>query len=172
LNNDIPVVSGTTGWLDKYNDIIELCKIKNGSLLQSSNFSIGVNIFFELNRQMSKIINNYNDYDIRIHEEHHIHKKDSPSGTAIKTAEYILENIERKSSWTKREALQNEILISSTRQDEIFGNHYVSYESTIDKIEISHIAKSREGFAMGAIIAAEYIYDKKGIFSMRDILKF
>lgn len=172
IQNNIPVITGTTGWLDKYDEVVGLCNEKNGSFLQSSNFSIGVNIFFELNKRMAQIINSYPDFEVKVHEEHHIHKKDAPSGTAIKVAENIIENLDRKQSWTKENATQNQILITSTREGEIFGNHFVTYETPIDTIEISHKAQNRNGFATGAILAAEYIHDKKGVFTMSDIMKF
>lgn len=158
INNDIPIVSGTTGWLDKIEKINNLCIKKNGAFIYSSNFSIGVNIFFELNKKLANLMKNQ-DYETKIHEIHHTQKLDAPSGTAISLQKEI-NNI-----------LKNKITISNDRINKVAGIHQVKYSSIIDEIEIKHTAKSRDGFAIGAIIAAEWIINKKGIYSMQDILK-
>ncbi len=167
---DIPVVSGATGWLDKYNDVIKRCEKENKAFFYASNFSIGVNIFFKLNQYISKIMNNYNEFDIKMSETHHIHKLDAPSGTAITLANDIIEDIDRKTSWVKDNPKTNEILIKSYREGEVAGIHDIKYESDIEKIEIKHSSKSREGLAKGAILAAEFILDKKGAYTMNDLL--
>ncbi|MBN1250510.1 MAG: 4-hydroxy-tetrahydrodipicolinate reductase [Bacteroidales bacterium] len=168
---DIPVVSGATGWLDKYNDVINRCKQENKAFFYASNFSIGVNIFFKLNQYLSKIMNNFNEFDIEISETHHIHKLDAPSGTAISLANDNINNIKRKTSWVKENPKSDDILINSFREGEIAGIHEVKFESEVEKIEIKHSSKSREGLAKGAILAAEFVINKKGSFTMDELLK-
>lgn len=169
----VPVVCGTTGWLDKYEEIVHLCKDCNGTLLYASNYSIGVNIFFEINRRLAVMMNNYPMYDVAMQEIHHTQKLDAPSGTAITLAEGILQNINRKTQWIcNTEGEQQDILITAKRIDPAPGTHSVSYNSTIDSIEITHTAHSREGFATGSVLAAEWIVGKKGVFSMKDMLGF
>lgn len=169
---DLPVVSGTTGWLDKYYDIRRYCLENNQAFFYASNFSIGVNLFFKLNTYLAQIMDKYSNYDISIEETHHKHKLDAPSGTAVTLAELIKQEISRKEKWTKeKNAEENEISIHSVRENEIPGIHEVSYESEFDQIEVKHSAKSREGFSLGAVMAAEFIADKKGIYSMDDLLK-
>jgi len=169
----LPVVCGSTGWDAHLDTAKAKCIEENGSFLQASNFSIGVNLFFELNRQLAAMMNNYPDYDVQIAETHHLEKKDKPSGTAITLAEQVLNNLERKKHWHLDANLSDtEILsIQSFREAGVPGTHVVSYTSEIDDIEIKHTAHSRKGFALGAVLAAEYIHDKKGVFSMRDVLK-
>ena len=167
----IPTVSGSTGWLDDYPAIEKKCRKKNGSFLYASNFSVGVNIFFELNRVLAKIMNSQQEYDVKMTEIHHTQKKDAPSGTAITIAEQILESLPRKQRWVNHISDNPEDLeIISERTDPYPGLHKVTYQSGIDDIEITHNAHNRNGFALGAVLAAEYIRDKKGIFTMKEVL--
>ncbi|MEX0882133.1 MAG: 4-hydroxy-tetrahydrodipicolinate reductase, partial [Cyclobacteriaceae bacterium] len=175
LNNQIPVVVGTTGWMDKLADIESICKKKNGTVFYASNFSIGVNVFFKVNQYLAKLMGDQEEYQIKVEEIHHTEKKDAPSGTAITLAEGIIENIKRLRQWKLKEGeiLEGDILpISSKRVDPAPGTHIISYQSTIDDIEIKHTAHSREGFAMGAVFVAEWIKDKKGVLTMNDFLDF
>ncbi|HBF89082.1 MAG TPA: 4-hydroxy-tetrahydrodipicolinate reductase [Bacteroidales bacterium] len=172
LNSNVPIVVGTTGWLDKYTEIENLCNEKKSSFIFASNYSIGANIYFEINRKLAKIMNNQSNFEISIEETHHIHKLDAPSGTAIVIANDIIKEIDRKTSWSLEKNEENSIHINAIRKGEIFGNHTVDYESENDIIEITHKAKSRNGLAFGAVVAAEYIHNKKGIFTMKDILNF
>ena len=172
LNNDVPIVSGTTGWLENFNRVKNLCINKNGSFLYAPNFSLGVNLFFVLNQRLAKITANQSSYDIKIEEIHHTQKKDNPSGTAIKLAETIIDH-SRYKRWTVEESIEpNQINIKSKRKKNATGTHTVRYESEVDIIEINHSAKSREGFGLGAVIAGEWLVGKKGVFSMKDVLKF
>ncbi len=166
---NVPVVSGTTGWLDRYDEMIALCKEKNGGFISSSNFSLGVNLFFGLNEYLAKMMSKIDGYNVTMEEIHHIHKLDAPSGTAISLAQGVIENSDF-SSWTLEEAKQNEIHIEAVRTGEVPGTHTVTYDSGIDSIEIKHTAHNREGFALGAVVAAEWLAGKQGIFSMRDVL--
>jgi 4-hydroxy-tetrahydrodipicolinate reductase len=166
-----PLVCGSTGWLDNLEEIKKLCTAKNGSFLYASNFSIGVNIFFELNKRLAALMAPHPDYEVSITEIHHTQKRDAPSGTAITIAEGVLENIHRKKSWVNHISDNvDELEIISERIDPAPGTHRVKYSSAIDDIEIIHTAHSRMGFAAGAVLAAEYIQDKKGIFSMKEVL--
>jgi 4-hydroxy-tetrahydrodipicolinate reductase len=167
----IPIVVGTTGWLDDLEKVREDCTLQNRCLFFAPNFSVGVNLFFDLNRCLASLMAKWEDYAISIEETHHIHKQDAPSGTAIVLANDIIRFSERKEKWV-REAVENpeELGIKSFRTDNVPGTHVVRYESEEDIIEIIHTAKSRRGFAMGAVMAAEYIRDKKGIFDMKDLL--
>ncbi len=167
----VPVVCGSTGWLDKWEDIKKFCMQKKGSLIYASNYSIGVNLFFEVNKYLSKLMAEYDDYDVKLEEIHHTQKKDAPSGTAITLAEQVLENIKRKTHWVNHITDNaDELEIISERVDPAPGTHKVKYTSTIDDIEIIHTAHNRMGFAGGAVKAAEFLKDKKGIFSMKDVL--
>lgn len=167
----LPVVCGSTGWLDRWDEIKNICLSKYGALVYASNYSIGVNLFFELNKYLSKLMKNYASYNIKMQEIHHRQKKDAPSGTAIALAEQILENIPRKKSWVNHPTNKKEELeIISERTDPAPGTHKIAYTSDIDDIEIIHTAHNRMGFAGGAVKAAEFIKDKKGIFSMKDVL--
>jgi 4-hydroxy-tetrahydrodipicolinate reductase len=171
LQFQVPVVSGSTGWLEKTDDIKKICADSNGTFLYASNFSIGVNIFFELNRKLAALMAPHSDYEVNITEIHHTQKKDAPSGTAITIAEQVLENIPRKKSWVNHVSdTTDELEILSERIDPAPGTHKVKYSSVIDDIEIIHTAHSRKGFASGALLAAEYIHGKKGIFTMKDVL--
>ncbi len=171
IDAGIPVVSGSTGWLSDWNEVEETCKKKNGTLLYASNFSIGVNIFFELNRKLAQLMKQQTGYNISMEEIHHTQKKDAPSGTAITLAEQILHEVPRKKNWVN-EVSQNpeELVIISKREDPAPGTHSIKYSSAVDDIEIIHTAHNRNGFALGAVLAAEYIQNKKGIFSMKQVL--
>lgn len=168
----VKVVSGTTGWLDNMPEVKEACE--NGStFFHSSNFSLGVNIFFAINKYLAKIMNGFTNYEVSMEETHHIHKLDAPSGTAITLAEGIIDNITRKDAWVEGvEPKSTEIGITSIRRDEVPGIHTIKYESEVDTITITHDAKSRAGFALGAVVAAEFIKDKTGFITMQDMLKF
>ena len=169
IDSSVPVISGTTGWLDQYEDVLDYCKSKNGTFLYTSNFSLGVNIFFEINKRLSQLMSNVDGYTTEIEEIHHTKKLDAPSGTAITLAEHIIENT-NYNNWTIDTPQSDEIYIDAKRIENIPGTHEITYNSEIDSINIKHTAHSRQGFAMGAVIAAEWIKDKKGIFSMRDVL--
>jgi len=168
----VKLVSGTTGWLEHIDEIKEACK--NGkTLFWASNFSLGVNIFFALNKYLAKIMNEFPSYNVMMEEVHHIHKLDAPSGTAITLAEGILENIDRKTKWVKEDAKNaDELPIYSIREDEVPGIHSIMYESEVDSILITHDAKSRKGFALGAVLAAEFTATRSGFLGMEDMLKF
>jgi len=169
LNNNIPVICGTTGWLADYDKMTALCQQKNGSLIYASNFSLGVNIFFELNNQLAKMMKNLEQYKVSMEEIHHTQKLDAPSGTAISLANGVIENSEY-TNWTLEKANNNEIHIDAKRIENVPGTHSVFYDSEVDQIEIKHTAHSREGFALGSIVAAEWLVDKKGVFTMKDVL--
>lgn len=173
LKKSIPIISGTTGWLDKYEEIRALCAKNQGSFFYASNYSIGVNIFFEINQQLARVMNHFLEYDVELEEIHHTQKLDAPSGTAITLAEGIMGELERKRNWIKGETSQQDSIgIISKRIDDVPGTHTVSYKSVIDDIEIKHTAHSRQGFATGAVVAAEWLVNKKGCFGMTDLLKF
>ncbi|MDR0224735.1 MAG: 4-hydroxy-tetrahydrodipicolinate reductase [Myroides odoratus] len=170
LTAQVPVVCGTTGWLEHYNEIAAFCKEKDSAFLYGSNFSLGVNIFFELNDYLAKIMKNFEQYGVSMQEIHHTQKLDAPSGTAITLAEGILANSSYESWTLDSQATDKQIHIDAVREDQVPGTHTVRYDSSIDQIEIKHTAHNREGFALGAVVAAEWIKDKKGIFSMKDVL--
>ena len=171
LLNGIPVVSGTTGWLAHWDDVNALRADKKGALFYASNFSLGVNLFFALNKKMANLMNGQSEYDVQMIETHHTRKKDAPSGTAITLAEQIIEKIDRKDGWLlgKPEAT-NQLSIRSERIDDVPGMHEIIYESDIDIINLRHEAKSRKGFALGAVVAAEWVPGKTGTFGMNDLL--
>jgi len=173
FKKNIPVISGTTGWLEDYEKAVTICKKNNGSFIYASNFSIGVNLFFELNDKLSRIMNSNNNYTPSIEEIHHTKKLDAPSGTAITIAEQTIKNSSTK-EWclhTNRAKVDKEIIpISSKRIKDVPGTHIVAYESEIDSIEIKHTAHNRKGFAHGAIIAAEWLINKNGVYTMKDVL--
>jgi len=170
---NVPVIVGTTGWYTKMDYIKQMCNSKNQAILYSTNFSIGVNVFFEVNKQLAKLMNKYEQYDCHIEETHHVTKKDKPSGTAITLAEDVIWQLDRKSEWVGANAYEDkELGIKSKREEDVKGTHIVAYKSKIDSIEIKHTAQSREGFADGAIKAAEWIKGKNGIFTMKDLLGF
>jgi len=169
---DIPVVTGTTGWHDEQERVFQDCLDKGKCLFYAPNFSIGVNIFFDLNRFLASQMSEWGEYEISIEETHHIHKQDAPSGTAIVLANDIIRNIERKEKWVN-EISENpeEIEIKSYRTENVPGTHIVRYDSEVDTIKIIHSAKNRKGFALGAILAAEWVIDKKGVFTMKDMFQ-
>lgn len=169
LKADIPIVSGSTGWLEKYDEMVSLCQSRNGSFIYASNFSVGVNLFFNINEYVAKLIALWKEYDVSIEEIHHLQKKDAPSGTAISIAEGILKHSDKK-DW-KLDTNQGDLLnIVAKREEDVKGTHMVHYTSPIDTISLKHEAHSREGFAKGAILAAEWLKDKKGVFTMKDVL--
>jgi 4-hydroxy-tetrahydrodipicolinate reductase len=171
INAGVPVVCGSTGWVLQEKDIENYCIANNGTLLYSSNFSIGVNIFFEVNKKLATLMANQDTYNVSIEEIHHTQKKDAPSGTAISIAQQIIDNNHNKKTWILGDSIQDKIGIISKRIDPAPGTHIVKYSSEIDDIEITHTAHSRKGFATGAIVAAEFILGKKGIFKMSDVIK-
>jgi len=173
FDKGIPIVCGTTGWLQHKNEVEKHCLTKNGTLLYSSNFSLGVNLFFKLNEQLAKLMDRYSQYEVSIDETHHTQKKDAPSGTAITLAEGVIKNLSRKKEWSLGATENNEALvINSFRIDPAPGTHVVKYTSVVDDIEITHTAHSREGFALGAVMVAEWLAGKKGIYTMDDFLQF
>lgn len=165
---NVPVVSGTTGWLEHYSEMEALCNEKQGGFISSSNFSLGVNIFFELNEYLAKIMSQF-DYKVSMEEIHHTQKLDAPSGTAISLAKGVIQN-SNYSRWTMENANSEEIYIEAKRIGDVPGTHTVTYDSTVDSIELKHTAHNREGFALGAVIAAEWLAGKKGIYTMKDVL--
>jgi len=169
LENRIPVICGTTGWLDKKPEIEKIALENETAFLYGSNFSLGVNLFFALNENLAKMMNKFSEYNCQLEEIHHIHKLDAPSGTAISLAEGIINNSNFE-AWKLDETKEKELGIFAIREDEVPGTHSVLYRSEVDAIEIKHTAYNRNGFALGAVIAAEWIADKKGIFAMKDVL--
>ncbi len=169
LENKIPVICGTTGWLDKKPEIERIAVEQNSAFLYGSNFSLGVNLFFAINEKLAKLMNNVDEYQCQLEEIHHTHKKDAPSGTAISIAEGIIEN-SKYEAWKLDETKDKELGIFAIREDEVPGTHSVFYRSEVDEIEIKHTAFNRNGFALGAVIAAEWIVGKQGVFSMKDVL--
>lgn len=172
LKSNVPVISGTTGWLSELKTIEKLCIAKNGSFIYASNFSLGVNIFFEINKSVAKMMKNLSDYSIDIEEIHHTQKVDAPSGTAITLAEGIIEK-SNYNSWELAPAKDsNKLEINAKRHKNVPGTHTVNYNSSIDKISLTHNAYNRQGFALGAVVAAEWIIGKEGIYTMSDVLNF
>ena len=168
---NVPVVVGTTGWYAEFNAVQERCVSENKGLLYATNFSVGVNIFYEINKKLAALMDANSQYDVEVEETHHTQKLDAPSGTAISLAEGIIDNLDRKDSWKNDMIVsENELVIESIRTENVPGTHIVKYESDIDVVEIKHEAKNRNGFAFGAVLAAEYIHDKNGVFTMKDVL--
>jgi 4-hydroxy-tetrahydrodipicolinate reductase len=168
---NVPAIVGTTGWLDQLEDVKKNCSDKNQTLFYTSNYSIGVNLFFKVNEYLAKLMNTNPDYRVSMEEIHHVHKIDAPSGTAISLANQIIENSTQKQKWVNAISDdKNELEIISKRIDEVPGTHTVTYSSAVDEISITHIAHNRKGFALGAVIAAEWVKDKKGVFGMNDLL--
>jgi 4-hydroxy-tetrahydrodipicolinate reductase len=167
---NVPVVSGTTGWLEHYDEMVALCTAKNGAFISSSNFSLGVNIFFEINEYLAKMMAKLDNYSIDMEEIHHTQKLDAPSGTAISLAKGVIEN-SKYTNWTLDTPTENQIHIEAKRIGTVPGTHTVTYNSAVDSIEIKHTAHNREGFALGAVIAAEWIVGKQGVFTMKDVLE-
>ncbi len=174
FDRNIPVVSGSTGWLDKKSEADKICVNTKGSFFYASNYSLGVNVFFKLNKYLAKMMDGFPEYDVTLDEIHHTEKKDAPSGTAITLAEGITDHLSRKTAWTSKEknTTPDQIVIKSFRIDSVPGTHTVNYSSPIDDIEIRHVAHSREGFAKGAVMVAEWLPGKTGVFGMDDYLKF
>lgn len=171
LEYGVPVVCGSTGWLDKWNEVKDFCLAQKGGLVYASNFSVGVNIFFEINKRLAELMAPHAEYEVTLEETHHTEKKDSPSGTAVTLAEQVLERIPRKTKWVNSAAEQpNELAIFSERVDPAPGTHNVIYSSEIDDIEIIHTAHNRTGFATGAVLAAEFVKGKQGIYGMKEVL--
>ena len=166
----IPVVCGTTGWLENYSSVINSCKECNGSFIYASNFSVGVNLFFNLNEKLAKLMAPWNEYSVSIEEIHHTEKKDAPSGTAITIADSIIAQTDNLERWSLESEKDHSLRISAKRIADVKGTHTVTYESDVDEISITHKAKSRIGFAKGAILAAAFLKDKKGLFTMQDVL--
>ena len=166
---NVPVISGTTGWLEHYDEMAALCTAKNGGFISSSNFSLGVNIFFELNEYLAKIMSKFDSYKVEMEEIHHTQKLDAPSGTAISLAKGVIEN-SSYTNWTLEKPEADQIHIEAKRIGTVPGTHTVTYNSVVDAIEIKHTAHNREGFALGAVIAAEWIIGKQGVFTMKDVL--
>jgi 4-hydroxy-tetrahydrodipicolinate reductase len=169
FNVNVPVISGTTGWLAHFDEMVDLCNEKNGAFISSSNFSLGVNIFFELNEYLAKMMSKLDNYSIGMEEIHHTQKLDAPSGTAISLAKGVIENSDF-TNWTLDKPKAGEIHIEAKRIGTVPGTHTVTYNSAVDAIEIKHTAHNREGFALGAVIAAEWIVGKHGVFTMKDVL--
>ena len=171
FNNNVPVISGTTGWLSQYNDVMAQCKEKDGAFIYASNFSLGVNIFFEMNKYLAKMMNQLKQYNVGIEEIHHTQKLDAPSGTAITLADGIIENSDLN-NWKLVEdnPKDGEIPITAKRIENVPGTHTVTYKSEVDRIDMTHSAHNRQGFALGAVIAAEWIIGKTGVFTMNDVL--
>ena len=172
FEKSIPVASGTTGWLTHRQEVEDYCLEKKGAFFYASNYSLGVNLFFKLNEFLAGIMDRYPQYSVSIDETHHTQKKDAPSGTAITLAEGVIDNVARKKEWTLEASDKVESLsINSFRVDPAPGTHTVKYQSAIDDLEITHTAHSREGFALGAVLVAEWLAEKKGVFTMDDFLK-
>ncbi|MEZ4858153.1 MAG: 4-hydroxy-tetrahydrodipicolinate reductase [Flavobacteriaceae bacterium] len=169
FQNNIPVVSGTTGWIERYHEVLKICEIRNGSFIYASNFSVGVNLFFNLNGYLAQLMQPWKDYIPSIEEVHHIQKKDAPSGTAISLADGILRHSALK-GWTLNSEDSDAVTIRAIREGDVKGTHIVQYHSAIDTLSIKHEAHSREGFALGAILAAEWLIGKKGVYTMKDVL--
>ena len=177
IEYNIPVVSGSTGWYEHLKEAESICRQRNATMLCASNFSIGVNVLFEINRQLARLMNSFPDYSVNIEETHHTQKLDAPSGTAITLAEGVIGELARINNWKLHDnnssccrTVDSLLPILAIRRDSVPGTHIVKYSSEIDDIEIIHTAHNRKGFALGAVLAAEYIHDKKGVFSMRDLL--
>jgi 4-hydroxy-tetrahydrodipicolinate reductase len=170
---NVPVVSGTTGWLDKIDVVKEACEKDGQTFFYASNFSLGVNILFAVNKYLANIMNDFPEYDVHVDETHHIHKLDAPSGTALTIAEGILQSLERKKQWKlDKQNSDDDLQINAFREGEVPGIHTIKYESEVDSITLSHDAKSRKGFALGAVVAAEFAAKKKGFLGMEDLLPF
>jgi len=168
---DVPIVCGTTGWLDRLDEIINCCRTEMNTFFYASNYSIGMNLFFDINKRLAKLMNRFDDYEVAIEETHHIHKLDAPSGTAITLAQDIIKELDRKERWALvPEKLQNSVPITAFRKDEVPGTHVITYNSAVDHIRIEHAAHNRKGLALGAVLAAEFIKDKKGYYTMNDLM--
>ncbi len=171
LASDVPIISGTTGWLSHKAEIESICKEHNGTFLYASNFSLGVNLFFTLNKKLAQLMESFPQYKASMQEIHHVHKLDSPSGTGITLAEGIIDNHKEYEQWSKEEGEAKNIFIDCKREGEVPGTHSVEYKSDVDRISITHEAFTRDSFAMGALFAAEWVQGKKGILTMEDLMK-
>jgi len=168
---NVPVVVGTTGWLSKLDEVKQKCASQQQTLFYASNYSIGVNLFFKLNEYLAKLMNSYPDYNVSMEEIHHVHKLDAPSGTAISLANQVIEQLDEKQKWVNEVSnSKHDLSIISKRIDEVPGTHTVTYNSAVDEISITHIAHNRKGFALGAVVASEWIKGKKGVFGMNDLM--
>jgi 4-hydroxy-tetrahydrodipicolinate reductase len=173
LNEKVPVVSGTTGWLENYNEAVNVCNRNKTAFIHSSNFSIGVNLLFRLNKELAKQMERYRDYSVAIEEIHHTKKLDAPSGTAITLAEGIVENHPDYTKWCfEKDKKENCVPIHSVREGEVPGIHIVTWNSEIDTLSLKHESRNRKGLALGAVVAAEFIYSRKGVFTMNDVMGF
>lgn len=170
LQAGVPVTSGTTGWNDNITQAQQAAKENNAAFLYASNYSVGVNIFFEVNKLLAKLMSTQPDYDVHMKEIHHTQKKDSPSGTALTLAQQVMQQVSRKTQWSEEEKGDDILHITALREEGVPGTHTVTYTSAIDDIEITHTAHNRNGFALGAVLAAEYIACKQGVFTMQDVL--
>lgn len=171
LDHGLAIVSGTTGWIERITEVHSKVSDKKGAFFYASNYSIGVNLFWMINKKLASLMNDYTDYDVSMEEIHHIHKKDEPSGTALTTANQILDAVDRKTTWSlEKTQVENEIHINAKREGEVFGIHKVKYKSELDTIELYHEAHTRDGFAQGAITAARWLIGKKGNFGMKELL--
>jgi len=169
LEHNVPIICGTTGWLKDFDNAVDLCNKKEGAFIYASNYSLGVNVFFELNAYLAKMMQNLKQYHVSLEEIHHTQKLDAPSGTAITLAEGIIGNTDYR-GWKLDTAGEDEIPITARRIDEVPGTHTITYNSNVDDIQIKHTAHNREGFALGAVVAAEWIIGKKGVYTMKDVL--
>lgn len=167
---DVPIVVGTTGWYDNFNAVKDAATKGNKTFFYATNFSLGVNLFFKVNKYLAELMNKYPDYEVSMEEIHHIHKLDKPSGTAITLAEQVLEKMDRKSKWSISEKGPETLFIEDKREGEVPGTHIIKYKSSVDDIEIMHKAHNRQGFALGSVVAAEFLKGKKGIYTMSDVV--
>jgi len=172
IEQQIPVVCGTTAWHNQYDRICKLTKDHNSALLYASNYSVGMNLMFRMNEQLAQVMGKFGDYEPSITEIHHIHKLDAPSGTAVTLAEQIIQEQDSKSGWELDQASNDTIAINAIREGEVIGTHHVNYKSDIDDITLSHVAHNRNGFVAGALLAAEYLHTRKGIHTMQDVLSW
>ncbi|HKK42466.1 MAG TPA: 4-hydroxy-tetrahydrodipicolinate reductase [Bacteroidales bacterium] len=173
LNNGVPVVTGSTGWLDRYDEAVAACRKNDTAFIYASNYSIGVNLFFMLNEQLARQMERYSSYNVSLEEIHHIKKLDAPSGTAISLSEGITENHSRYNGWSPADkSFDDRIPVKSIREGSVPGTHIVKWDSEIDSITLKHEAKNRKGFALGAVLAAEYIHNRKGVFTMKEVMGF
>ncbi|AUS04561.1 4-hydroxy-tetrahydrodipicolinate reductase [Pseudotamlana carrageenivorans] len=170
ISHNVPVISGTTGWLDRYDEAVALCEEKKGAFIYASNYSLGVNIFFELNKTLAKMMSSLKQYNVSMEEIHHTQKLDAPSGTAISLANDVIDQNGNYSQWKLDEGDETTIPIVAKRIEDVPGTHTVTYESEVDTINIEHVAHTRQGFALGAVVAAEWIFGKSGVFTMKDVL--
>lgn len=170
LEAGVPVVSGTTGWLNQLPEAQRFCREKGGALLWASNFSVGVNLFFALNQRLAQLMSNRPEYAASLIETHHIHKLDAPSGTALTLIQDVLDNVPRYHDWSLDSGTAGEIPVEAIRSGEVPGTHFIRWQSEVDEISIEHKAHSRLGFAVGAVVAAQWLADKQGVFTMRDVL--